>query len=336
MRIAPLSGTWEYRMGPSDGHPNGERIAISIPALITEERHQALQEVLAQRSQTRKADRRGQPYILGRGLMTSPCGVTFHGKAQEGRPAVYQCANGKADRDGRCRCHRIGADEIEGFVWHEVVKVLSNPVTLERIAREHLHTLEDAVGNDGGEIASLQAQIKAKERTLSDTAVTYLESGVDPGVMKAATDRINGELALLRRRLEQVEQLHDDRATLAARLHSVQHITRLLAERLPTLANTDRREVLDLLNVKVSVMGWEVCEGCSGRKVVPTGHGARRCLACSGVGHVPLVLIEGTLTEHLFMAPIAPIEPREDLEPSLAGRSPTPSRCTTRASSRCG
>ncbi len=323
MRTAPLSGTWRYRMGPSDGYPDGETIPMAIPALISSERHRALREVLEKRSQTRKADRRGKPYILGRGLMTSPCGVTFHGKAQEGRPAVYQCANVGPVADGRCRCYRIGADEIEHFVWNEVAKVLSNPATLDGIAREHLRNLEDAATVDAGEVAHLRSQVTAKEHALSNTAVAYLEEGVAPSVVKAATDRIQADLHLLRRRLDHAERLQDDQAVFAARLRSVQHLSAALSERLPTLADNDRRDVLDLLNVTVSVMGWEMCAGCSGRKVIPTGHGAERCEACSGIGHVPIVLIEGTLTEHLLMAPIAAPSPRENLEPSLVAPSRT-------------
>lgn len=60
-----------------------------------------------------------------------------------------------------------------------------------------------------------------------------------------------------------------------------------------------RRTVLDLLGVRVTVTGWECCEACGGRGKTKGGKGGLRCRACHGMRRVPVLQIDGVVLDAL-------------------------------------
>lgn len=71
------------------------------------------------------------------------------------------------------------------------------------------------------------------------------------------------------------------------------------------LNSVERRVVLDLLGLRVTVLGWERCDACNGSGKQPGGPGGRRCENCKGMRMVASVMIEGDITDDLIASSVA-------------------------------
>jgi hypothetical protein len=77
--------------------------------------------------------------------------------------------------------------------------------------------------------------------------------------------------------------------------------------------------VLDLLDVRVTVTGWDCCEACGGKGKVKGGPGGLRCPTCHGMRRLPRLRIEGVVLDALDVGELA----------AGVSRGPT---CSTRTS----
>ncbi len=79
-----------------------------------------------------------------------------------------------------------------------------------------------------------------------------------------------------------------------------------------TLASAEdplRRKVVDLLDLRVQVLGWDICGACAGRGLLPTAHKVRQmgntgivCPDCLRTRHIPVLRITGQIPELLLNA----------------------------------
>ena len=82
---------------------------------------------------------------------------------------------------------------------------------------------------------------------------------------------------------------------------------------------------MDLLGLHTSVLGWEPCGKCDGRKKVTGGRGGERCPGCWGIGMVPLLVLEGALTTDLYLDRATSSNVGHNCEPSPGRRLEFPS-----------
>ena len=301
-----LSGRWPYsRTGRTYGL-SGEEIVLEVPPILTLERHEALKAALAQTSTGPGATARKASYLLV-GRIQSACGGSMHGTCRPDRNTrVYRCTNSRVEAYERCSCRRCHASSLEGVVWAEVVSVLTSPERLLALAETALTARPYLEANEDDDLAALDRRIRRIENALGAKVAELLRRGMDVAVVNVATSELESELARLNEHRSLVTAWHNASRDQSDRLQRLwrlaQHAEEVLADADPAL----QRRVLDLLDVRVRVTGWERCEACDGRGFVPAGFqpGTRSsgatgvsCPTCKRHRFVPVIEISGVVPE---------------------------------------
>ncbi len=112
------------------------RIDGGMPAIVSEEMFDKVQERLKSRVRTKGELSAKTPYLLSSLLVCEQCGGKFHA---DNRPSgrnktpymTYRCSNRKAVGDRKCRCKEIKRDEIESFVLGQIEGILLNPANID-------------------------------------------------------------------------------------------------------------------------------------------------------------------------------------------------------------
>jgi DNA invertase Pin-like site-specific DNA recombinase len=292
-----ISGTWTYTA-------DAETISLSIPAIVTELRHQQLRQRLAETSTGVGATQARYSYLLA-GRLAAPCGSNMHGTGRPDRDVrVYKCANNVAERGpARCDCPRIHAANVEARVWSATHEMLTDPERLLALAG----IAQDANRPSGvDDLSALTRKIRRIETALGSTIAQLVSNGTDPTAIQHATRQLEDELERLK--------AHRDRVVdwAATRNTQTDHARRLL-----TLADTARntldnandelrRDIIQLLDIRVRVTGTRPCPECSGKGLLKAsdetakaglGRTGRVCPTCARFKRVPSIEISGAIPD---------------------------------------
>jgi site-specific DNA recombinase len=300
LKEIPLSGTWEYaRQRPKSQHQaKGEALTVEVPALITPERERQLQAALARTASPHVHD---QFYVFAKGTVKGRCGANYFGTYWRVRGyRQYQCVGTTWDAEDRCDCRRIDADQLEGAVWAEVTALLSDPERLLSMARDYLGLRREQVGVERGQLATVRSKIARLERSLSETVVEYAKAGLPAAALTEATRALQDELQSLRDHEARLEAWQAENVAESGRMRRLWELADLAATRLATMTPQQRRHVLALLDVRVTVLGWDHCPECLGRGKVKGGKGGVRCPRCVGLKQIATVRVEGTVYDRLL------------------------------------
>lgn len=200
----------------------GQPVAVSIPAILTDDEWSVLQAALATTA-TPTPRRADEPYLLsGRNHqhLWMPCGAAAHGvwDRRPGRKRQYRCANLRPEAIDRCDCNRVDADLIEELVTTWLMSLLANPDLLDTAVERWLSGSSESspVGNQPDSSDELDARIKAAER--KRTAMVLAAAEVGPEAVADAVKQVEAELADLRERVGRLSQVRARRAERDARL----------------------------------------------------------------------------------------------------------------------
>lgn len=232
----------------ADGTPKyGEPVELRIPPILDEARFAALQKALADKGGwTRRPD---GVYPLSLRLV-SPCGDTYGGVYRRDRSKrQYRCRRAKWNAAGveRCTDVRLDADYVEGAVWGEVCELLSDADRLQALAQEWLDKQATVTGPDADDI---ETRIADRRRALTSTVVEYAKAGLPPGAVKAATETIQDKL----RRASGVAGAGRSRFDRGARVAELTALAESAQGRLASMTFAEQKEVLALLDVRVTVL----------------------------------------------------------------------------------
>lgn len=302
-----LSGTWTWR------HPRhnyqGAPITLEIPPILDTATHERLRARLAATSHPRTSSEEG--YLLA-GRIRSPHDTTMWGLTNSVR--VYRCSEvfaSDAPPGGRtCDCRPVRADDIEHRVWAEVCNLLADPARLLAMAGLHLaRTKRAAAGNDE-DLAAIDRRITRLEKAAGEKLSRLLADGLDPAIAAHTAKGLGEELDAARNHRQQVaawQATNSDRQNRARRLVQLAEQARTL---LPDADTATKRRVLNLLEVRVSITGWQACTVCDGVGYVskpgghdtrgtgrPRGNADRICPACRRHRLVPNLVVEGMVPE---------------------------------------
>lgn len=255
-----------------DGTPKyGDTVTVSLgDPVFTRQEWQALQRAVNRRaSWTPSAPQRQM--LTGR--LFGPCdfGKHYDGVATKSRPNHWYTCAGKRYRSKeqpRCSCPQIKGPGIDEAVWAELAAMLADPERLERLARQWLELDDDADLNDDAPMtAALRKQEATLERAMTRAKDLYLMAD-DPAEHLATVERLRGELADVRERLEAMASMQTRRADQAQRITDVAALAERAKGRLADASAAMRREVVELLDVRVIVS-----DIVAGRPQVVTIHG---------------------------------------------------------------
>lgn len=253
-----------------DGTPlYGEQVVIPLPPAFTPEEVEEFRAAIkAAKSGRRLVHRKHWDYILT-GLATGPCGGGLTGYAsEEASPAYYH-------RRCPAKCPRVPASLTEAAVWGELTAVLTDA--------ERMHAMiQDAYGRSregqakaaAARVAELEDAMRQQDEVLSVTTAAAAAQAVSRGFtgeeaqayIARATAPLEGQLKGLTRELAEARAWVADARAAGEVVGHLEELARQAAERLEGMPSSDRRRVLELLGVRVQVLG-----------PAPARRGGRRC-----------------------------------------------------------
>ena len=114
----------------------------SIPAIVTQEQFDRVQDKLAQNRQFARRNNTAHPYLLRALVSCGVCGLSCLGRCL---PAGYRyyCCRGKlsalhSHRETKCPSRYIPAEQVDALVWEDLCRLLNEPAAI-RLALERAH-----------------------------------------------------------------------------------------------------------------------------------------------------------------------------------------------------
>lgn len=301
-----LSGHWPYRRSRNADPATGQEIIVEIPPIISEERHDQLRRVLRATSTGPGATARKNSYLLV-GRIRSACGGSMQGVSRGDRGTrVYRCINDRSEALPRCDCRRCEAGAIENTVWDEVLRLLTNPERLQNLAGAALDARPAAKSAETEDLAALDRRVARLENGLASTVADLVRQGMDASTIRAASRELEDDLARLRERRAIIKAWQASAQEKAERMERLAELATRASESLTTPEPALRRRVLDLLDIRVTVTGWVVCDTCEARGLIAStdASGTRSrgatgtiCPSCSRYRYIPVVDIEGVIPD---------------------------------------
>ena len=240
----------------------GATVVIPLPPIFEPAEVAELREALRPTRPGTGPERRTYP--LSKRLF-GQCGAHYVGakSGRKDRPSgagvgpAYKCKGRRAHHRGAqvCDDSAIPALEMEQRVWDEVVALLGDADRLRALAAEWVDSQAGADVDHAARVAELDAQIAERSATLTRTAADYMRAGVAPELVKAATDELGAELDALKRERDDAARWQAQAAAAGNRAADLEALAMGARERLADLDPDERAEVLELLDVRVTVVG---------------------------------------------------------------------------------
>lgn len=290
------------------GSKDRDPVAFEVPAILTPERHAALNAVLRSTSTNRTPSDSQHPYVLSRGILLGACGKPMHGiRRNDGRAPSYRCRGRQPEQTTKCDCRNVSVEWAERIVWSAVTDLLSQPERLVELADEYLGVTADEHDGELERIARYDHKITNLEVAKTRAATEGFKAGLDADEIRAVTMELDAELAQLRGHRDRLATWAAEKQEAVDRVSRLQRMAERLPVRLASMTPHERRQVLELLEVKVTVQRWDRCGHCGGRgklrglaKGKGSLSGGTTCPECIGYRQVPRLRIEGSVVDSLL------------------------------------
>ncbi|WP_445151134.1 recombinase family protein [Baekduia sp. Peel2402] len=286
-----LGGVWFYK--PKDGDP----IEVAIPPVLDPDRHAALLDALGETSTERSPS---ASYLLSHGRLVGTCGASYHGISRKDRGSRwYRCRSKRPGPHEKCEDVNVHAGTVEALVWGEVASLLSEPDRLTALADEYLD-LEPARDRTETEtVEAIERKLAALGEDRTQRVATALEAGVDAATLRAALSKLDNRARALEAHRARLVAAAADREVATTRAERLRDLADSARAALATMGPDERRAVLDLLDVRVTVTGWQPCDVCGGKGKVQGGRGGTVCQSCHAQRRVPSFEVQGVVAEAL-------------------------------------
>ncbi|CAN5548168.1 hypothetical protein BH18ACT1_BH18ACT1_11370 [soil metagenome] len=202
----------------------------------------------------------------------------------------------------KCGCRRLNAELVEQAVWGAVCDLLAQPERLVAMARDYLKLRGNQIEAERDVAETVETQLGRLETAIATAYSQGLKAGLAPKMLKAATQELEAERDALVRHQAQLESWREETAAESRRMRDLWALadeahTRLL--RAMTLE--EQAQVLALLQVRVTVLGWTDCSHCAGKGNLPGASGGVMCPSCRMMRSLPTVRVEGTVLEDVLL-----------------------------------
>jgi site-specific DNA recombinase len=265
--------------GSTAPRPREEWVAAgSIPALITQEQYELVQEKLARNRQFASRNNTAHNYLLRRLVSCGLCGLAATGRTAGAGYPYYVCAGKRADgaRGGRrCRSRLTPAGQLDEMVWADLCEVIREP---QLIALE----LERAWGGQWlpEEMRARRVSLRKARVSLEQQLERLTEAYMGGVIRLEEYGRRRRELEEKTEAFESQErelgQQTDRRAELSGMVRRVEDYCRRISETLAGASFEQKRRLVELLIDRVIVTEEEV----EIRYVIPTRESAEHTRFC--------------------------------------------------------
>jgi len=186
--------------------PEEEQERIPVPAIVSEDLFETVQEQLTENRKHNRQRKRGARYLLQGLLKCQCCGYAYYGKpvsrsAAKGKKrdyAYYRCIGTDAYRFGGervCWNKQVRTDLLEGAVWEDVSAILRDP---DRVRQEYQRRLNEEPQNQAVEAEQLSTMIQKVKRGIARLIDAY-----EDGLLRKA--EFEPRLRNARQRLNKLE-----------------------------------------------------------------------------------------------------------------------------------
>lgn len=261
----PGSGLSEAERDEDGNFVNGDTHEVKLPQILPPERVGAARAAIKRLSWHRTTPT-GRDYLLTKRII-GRCGNAYVGAHNQAAnaAAVYRC-NGSVGHDtrgkARCGCSQIPAEAVEKFVWDAVVIGLKDTENLRALADQWLGGIPERSDSYRRRIGELETAIEKKRKSRKSKILTMLAlseeiTDEEGNVDKAMVEELKATLVQQERDLE--KELADVRKWLSEAEAEEQRVADVLAladqisPRLEELTPRQRRDVVKLFDVKVTV-----------------------------------------------------------------------------------
>jgi site-specific DNA recombinase len=249
--------------------PPDEWIAITVPAIVTAETFELVQQKLSKNMQGARRNNTSHDYLLRALVSCGACKLSATGRAVHPGYRYYLCSGRRdalrAAQGSRCQARYIPAQQLDDLVWQDLCAVLTDP---EQIAR----ALQRARGGEWlpQELQARQQGVRRALTQLERQQERLLEAYLAGAVQLAEFDRKRRELDARREgfgaQQRQLDATARQRSELSAVAESVEAFCAQVRTGLRHATFTQRRALVELLIDRVIVTDAVV----EIRYVVPT------------------------------------------------------------------
>jgi site-specific DNA recombinase len=265
-RVRPVGRGISFQPTPLE-----DRIAIHIPAIITQETWEAAQQRLDENKRFARRNNHAHEYLL-RGLVY--CGECHYGcSGRSAKPThhYYICrTRPEAKRLGRedvtCSARYTPADELDALVWEDLCCILTNPALIT-------HELTRAHNGDWlpqvlqARRQTLNKAINQLERQQSRLLEVYLAEIISRDEFERKRKELTQILNGLCQQLRQLEAQAQKQLNLTMMADGVHAFCQRVQASLAHSSFAQRRQLVELLIDSVLVINGQV----EIRYVIPTG-----------------------------------------------------------------
>jgi site-specific DNA recombinase len=246
------------RIGSTYDTDANEQLSIPVPAIVSVELFDVVQNQLTENRQRGRESRRGAKYLLQGLLECGCCGYAFYGKpvsraSAKGKVpyAYYRCIGTDAYRFGGkrvCECKQVRTDKLDEAVWSDACELLRHPKLLRKEYERRL-----AAPSDSHSIVSLKKQVASSKRSVERLIDAYTDGVLDRPEFDPRLKRARERLAKHEEQLRVIESESREQSALREALSCLDSFCASIDTNLEAADWTLRREILRTLIDKVVV-----------------------------------------------------------------------------------
>ena len=253
--------------------------AASIPAMVTQEQFDRVQDKLAQNRQFARRNNTAHPYLLRALVSCGVCGLSCTGRCLAPGYRYYHC-RGKlvalhSHRDTTCRSRLIPAEQLDTLVWDDLCQMLTHPETI-RLALERAHGGHWLPQELRARCETLRRGQASIQRQIERLTEAYLAGVVGLEEYRRRRRELEQREQALARQGRQLEAQVDYQVEIARLGLSMEEFCRRVHQGVGQASWEQKRQLIEWLVARVVVTNGEV----EIRYVIPAspaGEAARFC-----------------------------------------------------------
>jgi site-specific DNA recombinase len=234
-------------------------IGIPVPPIVEQELFEAAQRQL-QANKKHSARNCKNEYLLRGFMACSTCGYGLYGQVAKSRIRNYACGgkNPKTYSVGqglghKCPTRYYNADDLESRVWSVVVKQLTEPEQVLGMLAQKGQAWEKEQQRNEGELEALYTAEQALKREHDKMLNLYT---VDVLTLEQLQER----LAIIKKKQSEIDaskaeisEQVEKRKTVQANAEAIEDLCRWAKKGLPHLTFKEKRQLLESLQLRVTV-----------------------------------------------------------------------------------
>jgi site-specific DNA recombinase len=259
-------------IGPGESwvpRPEEEWIAITVPAVVTEETFDRVQDRLSLNQQMSPRNNKVYNYLL-RGLVScGQCRLSATGRTIHGKYQYYVCRGHtdslRAAQGQRCTARYAPAAQLDELVWQDLCTVLTQPAIIAH-ALKRAHGGHWAPQELRARIDALKRATEQLERQQERLLEAYLADVVTLSELECKRQELARKQEALRTQQAQLEAAVTQRVELSQVAVSIEAFCAQVRPALEQVTFAQRRQLVELLIDRVIVTDGKV----EIRYIIPT------------------------------------------------------------------